>query len=80
MQRHLLLLCFLICCATANAEKTDSINFLCKVADAFTGDYIKDGEVDILSTDSTFLCKGHSMLLTKFLASFFVKGSVGYRC
>ena len=23
---------------------------------------------------------GHSMLLTKFLASFFVKGSVGYRC
>ena len=58
MQRHLLLLCFLICCATANAEKTDSINFLCKVADAFTGDYIKDGEVDILSTDSTFLCKG----------------------
>lgn len=24
--------------------------------------------------------KGHSMLLTKFLASFFVKGSVGYRC
>lgn len=58
MQRHLLLLCFLICCATANAEKTDSINFLCKVADAFTGDYIKDGEVDILSTDSTFICKG----------------------
>lgn len=50
MQRHLLLLCFLICCATANAEKTDSISFLCKVADAFTGDYIKDGEVDILST------------------------------
>ena len=58
MQRHLLLLCFLICCATANAEKTDSINFLCKVADAFTGDYIKDGEIDILSTDSTFICKG----------------------
>lgn len=58
MQRHLLLLCFLICCATVNAEKTDSIYFLCKVADAFTGDYIKDGEVDILSTDSTFLCKG----------------------
>ena len=28
------------------------------MADAFTGDYIKDGEVDILSTDSTFLCKG----------------------
>lgn len=47
MQRHLLLLCFLICCATANAEKTDSISFLCKVADAFTGDYIKDGEVDM---------------------------------
>lgn len=28
------------------------------MADAFTGDYIKDGEVDILSTDSTFICKG----------------------
>ena len=56
--RRILFILFVFVSVIVRAEKNDSISVSCFVADAFTGDYIKDGEVDVLSSDSTFICKG----------------------
>ena len=42
----------------AQAQQSDSIMILMPVADAFTKDIIYDGGVEVLRTDSTYVCRG----------------------
>ncbi len=51
----LVLLCFFVGGAFAAG---DSITVYAYVADAFTDELVEDGEVDVLSSDSSLVCKG----------------------
>lgn len=47
-----------VLCMNLYAQKNDSINVLVPVADAFTGNVIENGKVEVLALDSTFIAEG----------------------
>lgn len=47
-----------VLCMNLYAQKNDSINVLVPVADAFTGNMIENGKVEVLALDSTFIAEG----------------------
>lgn len=55
--KTILLIIFGLFALGAHAQ-TDSIQILVYVADAFTGAIIEDGEVEVLSADSSLICRG----------------------
>lgn len=56
---RLLLYMLFICVGTIGAfAQNDSIRVFAYVADAFTGNIIEEGEVDVLTPDSSFVAKG----------------------
>ena len=58
IMRNIFIVLFSLLSLGAHAQKADSIIILMPVTDVFTKDVIYDGRVEVLRTDSTFMCEG----------------------